>query len=97
MLSGIPSSSHRKHNKLVVECARIFYQVVKFVKTAAHYHPYILKKHGYDNVFNFQSLKFSIVVLFMVKFIEQMYPFPSGRIQELTTSPSLIFVIFRFP
>lgn len=74
------------NNELVVECARKFYQIVKFVKTAIHYHRYLLKKHGYDNEFNFQSLKFSTVVLFMVKFIQQIYLFQLGRIQELTTS-----------
>lgn len=53
MLAGILLSSHRKHNEPVVECARIFYQVVKFVRIAIHYHLCLLKKHGYDNVFNF--------------------------------------------
>lgn len=71
---------------LWLECARIFYHIVKFVKTAMHYHPYLLTKHGYDNVFNFQSLKFSSVVLFSVKFIQQIYLFQLGMIQELTTS-----------
>lgn len=45
------------------------FSIVKFVKTATHYHPYLLQKHGYDNVFHFQSLKFSTVVLFMVNLI----------------------------
>lgn len=74
-LAGILLSNHEKYSELVVECGRNFYQIVKFVKTAIHYHRYLLKKHGYDNEFNFQSLKFSTVVLFMVKFIQQIYLF----------------------
>lgn len=81
MLAGILLSSHRKHNELVVECTRIFYQIqnqnsisIKFkFKTkifAMHYHLCLLKKYGYDNFFNFQSLIFSTVVLFIAKFIQ---------------------------
>lgn len=69
------------------------FSIVKFVKTAMHYYPYLLK-NGYDNVFNFQSLKCSTAILFMMKFIQQIYLFLLGKIQRTDNFPPLWYLSF---
>lgn len=97
MLAGILLSSHRKHNELVVECARIFYQVVKFVRIAIHYHLCLLKKHGYDNVFNFSHSDFLQSCYSWWNSFNKFIFFKLEGFKKWQLPTSFIFVILKFP